>query len=120
MHFSLKGVFFAENTVSTAEINKSLRKISFCVGLKFNAFMILAEYIENNLPPAKQQEIRQKLKWSNYRWTWYVNRPEKWPTAKAYAFAMAIDVSLAHAYKEFGLAAEELRDASVLEVNVPS
>lgn len=71
----------------------------------------ISDWIDTHLPPARQEEIRQLLKWSKYQWTWHKTRPRRWPLAKVVVFAKAIGMSTDSLMEDYGMGAQHVEAA---------
>ena len=65
-------------------------------------------FIDETLPPQLQENLREKLGWSNYQWTWYLNNPRRWPAEKVLIFAAELNIDWRRCVRELDLGLDAL------------
>lgn len=71
----------------------------------------LQTYLDENLPPIRQEELRVKLGFSEYQWTWYMKRPENWTSDKVIILARYLNTDLSFVVTILGVGNAATREA---------
>lgn len=71
----------------------------------------LREYIEEEYPPKKQEEIRVLMGWSKYQWTWHLNNTERWERHTIMAWAHSTGTNFDELIETYELGSEKLKAA---------